>query len=49
MLKNGLRRVTALHGALTHLIFVQPDPSLIACCLEGQTSCRQSGKMTNDD
>ena len=25
MLKNDLRWVTALHGALTHLIFVQPD------------------------
>jgi hypothetical protein len=24
MLKNGLRRVTAIHGSLTHLIFVPP-------------------------
>ncbi len=34
MLKNGLHRVTALHGALTHLIFAQPAPSLIECCIE---------------
>jgi hypothetical protein len=31
MLKNGLHRVTAHHGNLTHLIFVQPHSVVINC------------------
>jgi hypothetical protein len=37
MLKNGLHRVTAHHGNLTHLIFVQPRSVVIDCC---GTSCK---------
>jgi hypothetical protein len=31
MRKNGLRWVTAIHGLLTHLIFVRPHPSKRGC------------------
>jgi hypothetical protein len=37
MLKNGLHRVTANHGNLTHLIFVPPHSVVIDC---GSTLCK---------
>jgi hypothetical protein len=36
MLKNGLRWVTAIRGALTHLIFVRRHPS----CSIGPQRCK---------
>ena len=41
MRKNGFHRLTAVHGTLTHLIFVRPHPSL--CAFDGigmQSLCR---------